>query len=461
VDEKELELAEKLDDILEEVRKLREGLNDDDKEDREDGDDENKEDREDGDDPTEEETLAKIDELLETYEETEKRLKKLQARSARFANIQTRHAERANTNDRVGAPIMPNTDRVNTRNGRHQYNISKALAEFHAQRNGEGKLTGLEAETQAEFRKRRPGSRGLILPFSAPVRRRALDMTTGAGAITEEVGPTIIDVLRNRLVLAKLGAQVFEFDSPTKLPKASEATAYWGRTAPTKSTPGLAGLSFTPYQVGARVTIDRGMLLYSQVDSQGFVVNQLTNVIAQAIQTAAFHGTGEDDNMTLGLFGYTSSDVNVVALGTNGAALSRSTLLQLVAASDASNASDATQAFVSSSKVLGKLEGTVVESGFPTFLYDATSKTILGRPAAMTNSVKDTLTKGTSSGVCSAIAFGAWEEMAIAVFGGGLEILFDDVSGQDGSVTVTVLSDADVQLLHGKAFSIATDVLTS
>ena len=459
MDEKEIELIEKLDEIMEEVRKLREGL-DDDKEDREgDPEDENGEARED--EPTEEEVLAKIDELLEDYESTEKRLKKLQARSARFAAIHTRHAERANTNDRVGAPIMPNTDRVNTRNGRHVYNINKALAEYHAQRNGEGKLTGLEAETQAEFRKRRPASRGLILPFSAPVKSRALDMTTGAGAITEEVYPTIIDVLRNRLVLAKLGAPVFEFDSPTKLPKASEATAYWGRTAPTKSSPGLAGLSFTPYQVGARVTIDRGMLLYSQVDSQGFVVNQLTNVIAQAIQTAAFHGTGEGDNMPLGLFGYTSTDVNVVALGTNGAALDRAKLLQLVAASDASNASDATQAFVSSSKVFGKLEGTVVESGFPTFLYEPVSKTILGRPAAATNSIRDDLTKGTSEDKCSAIAFGAWEEMALAVFGGGLEVLFDDISGQDGSVTVTVLSDADIQLLHGKAFSIATDVLTS
>jgi len=462
---REEDLLTKLDELDSEIRRLREALEDEDTEDREDDPDAENTDGEGeptGDDaPSDEEIVAQLESLLDEYDDTEKRLKRLQKRNGRIASIQTRHAQRGNINDRVGSPIMPHNDRVNTRNGRHQYNVGKAIGEFYAQRNGEGRLTGIEAETQAEFRKARPGSRGLILPFNAPVKSRALDMTTGAGAITTEVYPSIIDVMRNRLVLSKLGTQLFEFDSPTKLPKASEATAYWGRTAPTKSNSGLSGLEFTPYQVGARVTIDRGMLLYSQVDSQSFVVNQLIQVVTQAIQTAAFHGTGSSNNQPLGLFGYTSTDVNVTALGANGAALDRAKLLQLVAASDASNASDITQAFVSSSKVLGKLEGTVVEAGFPTFLYDAVTKTILGRPASMTNSVRDDLTKGTASGVCSAIAFGAWEEMAIALFGGGLEVYFDDISGQDGSVTVTVLSDADMQLLHGKAFSIATDVLTS
>jgi hypothetical protein len=86
---------------------------------------------------------------------------------------------------------------------------------------------------------------------------------------------------------------------------------------------------------------------------------------------------------------------------------------------------------------------------------------VLGYDAAVSNAVPNTLTKGSASGVCSAIAFGNWADMLIGMWG-GLDIMLDPYTGAvSGTKRVVALQDVDVALRRVASFAAMKDALTS
>ena len=470
MDEKELELIEKLDEIMDEVRKLREGLNDEDKEDREDGDGENKEDREGEDETTEEEALAKIDELLEEYEETEKRLQKLQKRSSRIANIQTRHAERAAINDRVGSPIMPHNDRLNTRNGRHQYSLMRAIRGQVNAILGQGPgLSGLELEVHQELaRVRGKAPSGLLVPWDVEIRgvqtRTTLTTTTGTGAVGVTTVPTMIDALRDRLVLVGLGANLItDQTGPFSLPKTTAVVTgthvETEGTSPAKQNPTIGDIDFTYKAIEASTKLTRQFINGASVSAEAYIVNQLTKAVAGALEGACLNGSGSNGQPT-GLFKMTKLDhgVHVEALAANGKKPTFADMVKLTGVVDTANAPNAARAFLTNPTMVAYFQSTPKESGHPVYIL-GDSGTINGYPYASTSLVPNNLTKGSADSKCSAIAFGAWEEMLIALFT-GLDLFIDPFSSQP-HVNVTVAQDYDMHLAHGESFAIIVDALSA
>ncbi len=86
---------------------------------------------------------------------------------------------------------------------------------------------------------------------------------------------------------------------------------------------------------------------------------------------------------------------------------------------------------------------------------------LFGYPIHLTSLVPSNLTKGTSSGVCSAMIFGNFNDLVVGEWG-ALDILFDPYTGSStGSMRVTAFMDVDVAVRHAQSFSATQDYLTT
>ena len=84
-----------------------------------------------------------------------------------------------------------------------------------------------------------------------------------------------------------------------------------------------------------------------------------------------------------------------------------------------------------------------------------------GYRAEVSNQIPDDLTKGSASGVCSAIIFGNWRDLVIGYWG-GLDINVDrSVHSASGGVRIVVMQDVDIACRHAESFSAMLDALTA
>jgi hypothetical protein len=141
-------------------------------------------------------------------------------------------------------------------------------------------------------------------------------------------------------------------------------------------------------------------------------------------------------------------------------------MVDLESAVAIANADVGTMAYLTNAKVRGKLRKTqefastngkaVWTSGSERGVGD-----VLGYDAVVTNAVPSNLTKGTASGICSAIAYGNWADLMIGMWG-GLDIMLDPYTGAtSGTKRVIALQDVDVAVRRVASFAAMKDVLTS
>jgi len=84
-----------------------------------------------------------------------------------------------------------------------------------------------------------------------------------------------------------------------------------------------------------------------------------------------------------------------------------------------------------------------------------------GYNATVSNQVPSNLTKGTSSGVCSAILFGNFADLIIGQWG-ALDLTVDPYTGStSGTVRVVALQDVDIAVRHAESFAAMKDALTA
>ncbi|MGB7596293.1 MAG: phage major capsid protein, partial [Gallionella sp.] len=150
--------------------------------------------------------------------------------------------------------------------------------------------------------------------------------------------------------------------------------------------------------------------------------------------------------------------------GTNGAQIAWSHLVDLEASVSLANAEPNGQG------------GYIVNSKSRQFMHKTPRSTYLdniwsgtdtafplnGRRAAVTTNVPSNLTKGTASGVCSALLFAAdWSQLVIAMIG-PVDIVVDPVTRADfGEVVVTVSAYIDIGLRQPAGFAVMLDALTA
>jgi len=369
---------------------------------------------------------------------------------------------------------LPHNDPANTRNGRHGYSVLRALAGALHLRDGGGRFDGIEAETHQELNERSGGgARGVLIPWDAPLHRSAipsgarfrdLTTTTGAGAIPTVTEPTLIDLLRAKLVTASLGATVINgMTQAFKLPRQNAGTSgYWvgEQVAITKSNATVDYVPFTPKTCGAYTILSRKFLHQSVFNGEQFAVNDLVATVAQTLEAAAIKGTGSA-NQPKGILNY-GGTIGSVAMGTNGGAMTWAKLNEMIGKVNTANAPDGSRAWLVNPALVAKWSATPRETGFPKYLYDADLITspIAGYPAAITSLMPSDGTKGTGTALSSAI-FAVWSELMIALMS-PLDVVADPYSMADsGDVRFVALQEADVNLRHPESFCICTDIVTT
>lgn len=330
----------------------------------------------------------------------------------------------------------------------------------------------LEAHKRAsKFAKRagvgvNPG--GMMVPLfdSRSVETRADGQTVtqdsggyGATTVATEIGAPI-DYLRPKPVLESLGAVFLTgLQGNLSFPKNNGGiTAVWKGEVetvdPTKDAWGE--VEMTPKRLTVRVPISLQNLMQSSFDMEQYTMKTIRDVIANAIDKAGINGSGTGD--PLGILNV--SGTNTLAMGTNGAVPTWASVVALETPVFVENANSAKMNYLSNPKVRGKLKVVPQESGQASYLM-AADGTVNGYPFAVSNHVPSTLTKGTSSGVCSAAIFGDFSQLVIGQWG-FMDLTVDDKSRKkDGYIEIIANVFVDVLVKQPKAFTVVKDLLTT
>lgn len=284
--------------------------------------------------------------------------------------------------------------------------------------------------------------------------------TAGGNLVaTDLLAGSFIDLLRNRMVLAQLGATVLDgLTGNVAIPsQTSGAATYWvsENTAVTESQAAFGQVTLTPKTVGMFTDFSRKTLLQATPAIEALVRADLANGIAVEIDRVglAGSGTGAEPRGIINTAG-----IGAVAGGTNGAAPTYTHMVALEEAVGIANADIGSMAYVTNAKMRAQLKLTQVFSGTngnPVW----NGGEVNGYRAAATNSVPSNLTKGTSSGVCSAIAFGNWSDLLMG-FWSGLDLIMDPYSNATmGGRRIVALQDCDVAARRAASFAAMLDAL--
>jgi len=344
------------------------------------------------------------------------------------------------------------------------YSIVRAIAAISL---GKPEAAGLEmAASDALVHRRGKASRGFLVPPEIWVR--TVTKTAAGGLIgTDHAAGSFVELLRNSALVGQLGATILTgLQGDVEIPRRTgTTTAAWiAEDAALSSTDSTYDkISLVPKTVGALTKYTRKMLLQSSPEIEQLTRNDLMSVIAVELDRVAINGSGSGAEPT-GILN--TSGVNSVALGTNGLAPTYQSVVDMEREVAIDNADVGQLAFLTNAKVRGKLR-TVEKSGTnAVFVWEdrlGAMAAILGYPAGVSGNVPSNLTKGTSSGICSAIIFGNWRDLVIGTWS-VIEVEVNPWSSGDfekGTVVVRALQDVDIKLRHPESFCWIKDALTT
>ncbi|MBS7792173.1 phage major capsid protein [Roseococcus sp. SDR] len=355
----------------------------------------------------------------------------------------------------------------------------------------------VEASAAAADGMRKTGAQmrgGLVLPYEvmmAPVGlrehngrilagggRMQRDLTTasiaagGAVVQTDVLATNFIDLLRNSMMVRAMGATMLSgLVGNVAIPRQTgAASASWVAqgAAATESDSVMAQLALTPRTVHAIQDFTRELLLQSSLDVEALVRMDLAAVVGLAVDLAALHGTGAGNQPT-GIAA--TAGIGSVAGGTNGAVPTWDNVVDLETQVANQNAAIEALGYLTNSRVRGRLKRQPIVAGQPVFVWggmpgsDRADQsgfgTMNGYRAGVSNQVSSNLTKGTASGICSAIFFGNWRDLVIGEWG-ALEILTDNIT-QAASRVIRVhnYQTTDVGVRRQQSFSAMLDALTA
>ena len=328
---------------------------------------------------------------------------------------------------------------------------------------GNWKEAGFEREMSDEMGKKiNKRAQGFYIPTDVLTRDLTVGTTTAGGhtVATDLLSGSFIDVLRNKMTVVDLGATMLtDLNGNVSIPRQTGgATAYWVAEsgAITESQAAFDQVTLSPNTVGAFSDISRKLLLQSSIDVESFVRNDLATTLAIELDRAAIHGSGSSNQPT-GIIA--TSGIGDVAGGTNGLAPTYAHIVGLETQVAQDNADLGNLAYLTNSKVRGKLLTTEKASNTAQMVW-GDNNTLRGYNAAVSNQVSSTLTKGNQS-LSSAIIFGNWSDLLIGMWG-GLDIAVDTATGSaSGTVRVVALQDVDVAVRHAESFAAMKDALTA
>ena len=356
-----------------------------------------------------------------------------------------------------------------------RYSMIRAV---NASVTGNWKEAGFELECSNEIAKRTGRTASDAKAFFVPTNLRAAYTvgTAGAGTTggtmvaTNLLAGSFIEVLRNKARVMQLGATVLSgLVGNVDIPRQTGATGtFWTAegvdTSEAEATFDKVSLSLKT--IGTYSLITRNMLMQATPDIDMIARADMLAQMALGIDLAALSGVGTGATPR----GITNvAGVGSVVGGTNGAAVTIDHLIDLETQVTAANAPETNLAYLGNAKTIGALKklksttGQYLWTGSSVGAQSGTPGEINGYAVARSNQARSTLTKGTASGVCSEVFFGAWSELLIGEWG-VLEIVPNPYAAEaykSGGVLLRALQSIDIGVRHAASFAVMADALTA
>jgi HK97 family phage major capsid protein/HK97 family phage prohead protease len=375
-------------------------------------------------------------------------------------------------------PVQENVNNLElTKEEARSYSVMNAI---RAAAEGNWNNAGFERELSQEISKRTgKTTQGFFMPIniaSGSVRAGSAgsyqvgSATLGGNLVqTNLLADSFIDLLRNKMLVVQMGAKTLSgLTGNVAIPKQSaSAAANWisELADSTESEGTFSQVLMSPKTVSARSQMSRNMMMQSTPDIEMLTRNDLAQSVALAIDSAAIKGTGASGQPT-GILN--QAGIGSVAMGTNGAAFSNiDPLVDLETAVATANADFGALGYLTNPKQVGllkKLKSTTGEylwSGAVGSVVAAVPGEINGYMVGRSQQVPSNLTKGSSSGICSAMIFGNFADLIIGQWGPGIEILANPYGAgfNNGAIDLRALASVDVALRNAVSFAAITDLL--
>ena len=303
-----------------------------------------------------------------------------------------------------------------------------------------------ECSEAAQQRNGKP-SQGIMVP--SDVLRGQRDLVVGTSTAGGNLVNTdlrtgdFIDLLRNRLALANVGATVLNgLQGNVSIPRqTSAASAFWVGEGgnPTESQQAFDQISMTPKTIGAFVDYSRKLLLQGSIDVESMIRMDLAKVLSLEIDRVGIYGTGST-NQPLGLTNTTGlGSQTITGTGTFAQYVEMETKVAVA------NADVASMYYILNATSRGALKTTEKSAGGTVGNFALMDDTLNGYPVVVTNQL------GTND-----CLFGDFSQMILGLWS-GLDLKVDDITGATaGTVRVIALQDLDFAVKQPGAFVFGT-----
>ena len=316
--------------------------------------------------------------------------------------------------------------------------------------------------SEAACKRSKQESRGIRVPSEVLSRAATVGTATAGGntVATNLLAQNFIELLRNNTLIYDRATHMNGLVGNVAIPRhTGGATGYWvaESASPTASQPAFDQVPMSPQTLGAFTDISRKLLLQSSISIEAFVRNELAKTMALEVDRVCINGSGTAPEPR-GILNTTG--IGAVVGGANGLAVARDHIIDLESALSTVNADVGSLNYITNASVRGKLKKTL-DGANSAAQHLWSDGEINGYKPLVTNQVPSNLTKGTSSGVCSALIFGNLSDWVVGLWG-GLDLMVDQYTfSTSGTVRVVALQDLDVTVRHPESFSAMVDVLTA
>lgn len=339
-----------------------------------------------------------------------------------------------------------------------RYSIARAIK---AAADNNWSEAGLELEVHEEIeRKLKRPAKGLYVPtLLSPTDRQAANTAGGNGTGKELVfvePGSFIDMLRSRLVAARLGATFLPgLQGDVAFPRQTSAnTLAWRAENPgsdqSDSTAGFDQLVLRPKEAQATTAFSRKLLAQNVVNIEQIIRADLAAIAARGVDRAALHGSGTNNEPT-GI--YSTSGVNSVAFG---GPISYVKVVEMETEIAADDADIGVMAYATTPRVRGLAKTTQVfadTNGVPLWTGGVEDGEMNGYRAIASTQIRSDLGGSNDE---HGIIFGVWSELYIGEWG-AMELIVDPYSKKKQAlIEVTMHLMADIGLRHPAAFCVGT-----
>lgn len=341
------------------------------------------------------------------------------------------------------------------------YSLSRAIRLLCDHKPVDGLEGEMHQEGMREFKAIGKEVKGFTVPMIVLNQRASTGQnvtTAGDGGNLVQTDPYLfVESLKNAMVLSKMGATVLtNLVGNLPLLKGGSFTASWVAegSAVSFTKESFSKATMTPKNLMVAGAISKQLLVQTNNIADRLIRDEIVKAIALGLEAAAINGAGAPAPTGI----LNTSGIGSVAGGTNGLAPAWSHIVDLESAISIANGMQ-NISYLTNSKVVGKLKQTLKASGVAGYILENGNTN--GFPLFATNAVPSNLTKGTSSGVCSAIIAGDFSELFMGMWG-GLDLVVDPYTRADYNEVKLVLNQfADVALRNAESFAAMKDALTA